>query len=413
METAVFIDGGSGNTISENFIGTSFNGKEGKGNSSGIVITGSTKNNLIENNVISGNFNGGIFIDDDPKIFLNLNNTIRNNFIGTDKDGVKAIQNGDFGISIRGHVGGNIHDNIISGNDGPGIEIIGDTTGVVIERNFIGTDSTGNQALANKGAGIFISQSSNNLIDENLISGNTGDGVHIEGFNEIWSDFIDTDVPLSRNNKISNNKIGPTATRNAGGVAEYLANQNGIAIDSSANNRIEENEIAGNSFAGINLIQANKNRITDNKVGAYRAQLPNRQVHGVYALLSDQNDILDNKILENYNGIFILDGQSNDIIDNKIFGGFNGVVVEGKQFNKITKNFIGETSRLGIDLGFDGITLNDEKDLDEGSNGLQNFPELTEVDLLDDALVVTGSISGEPNYKDGFMEFFYNRYPGD
>src|SRR5262249_56440444 len=47
--------------------------------------------------------------------------------------------------------------------------------------------------------------------------------------------------------------------------------------------------------------------------------------------------------------------------------------------NRIQRNSIPDptgVSGLGIDLGADGVTLNDPGDTDSGANNLQNFPEL-------------------------------------
>jgi hypothetical protein len=81
-------------------------------------------------------------------------------------------------------------------------------------------------------------------------------------------------------------------------------------------------------------------------------------------------------------GIRILDssgnwiGPDNFILHNQA----NGVSVQNQvrgSRNRITGNSIHNNTLLGIDLGGDGVTSNDAGDLDEGANGLQNFPELT------------------------------------
>ena len=53
--------------------------------------------------------------------------------------------------------------------------------------------------------------------------------------------------------------------------------------------------------------------------------------------------------------------------------------------------------RLAIDLGGDGITPNDLGDLDDGPNGLQNYPVLTSAITTDGTTTVTGTLNSLAN----------------
>jgi parallel beta-helix repeat protein len=64
---------------------------------------------------------------------------------------------------------------VISGTPPPG------GGGHLIERNHIGTDRDGGADLGNGGAGIFIDDTPNNTIQDNVIAGNGGDGILIVG----------------------------------------------------------------------------------------------------------------------------------------------------------------------------------------------------------------------------------------
>jgi parallel beta-helix repeat protein len=69
-------------------------------------------------------------------------------------------------------------------------------------------------------------------------------------------------------------------------------------------------------------------------------------------------------------------GTANVIAFNKS----SGVVVQRSSSstgNRIRNNSIHSNGRLGIDLSGDGVTLNDPKDPDTGSNNLQNYPQLS------------------------------------
>ncbi|MCB0129630.1 MAG: CSLREA domain-containing protein, partial [Caldilineaceae bacterium] len=92
------------------------------------------------------------------------------NYIGTDPTGTQARPNGLGGInagedSVEGLL--LIENNLISGNNGPGIfadflyEVNGD---LEINGNFIGTDAFGNPGLPNSGSGIQVLLESSNVI---------------------------------------------------------------------------------------------------------------------------------------------------------------------------------------------------------------------------------------------------------
>jgi hypothetical protein len=64
----------------------------------------------------------------------------------------------------------------------------------------------------------------------------------------------------------------------------------------------------------------------------------------------------------------------------------NGITVSGStsQRNTLTGNLIYNNAGLGIDLGDDGVTVNDAGDIDNGPNGLLNYPVLDSSQLQTD-----------------------------
>ncbi len=145
-------------------------------------------------------------------------NAIQSCYIGTNPAGSAASANGDDGISISSPSGplprsGStlVDDNVISGNEGDGIDIFGpNTTLVTIIRNFIGTDRNGLVAVPNGSGsgdnhGIRISADAyGNIIggapptQSNVIAGNDAsifsDGISVQGSallpNVILGNFI-------------------------------------------------------------------------------------------------------------------------------------------------------------------------------------------------------------------------------
>ena len=201
--------------------------------------------------------NDGIGID------FSDNNVIQGNYIGTNSAGtvVVGFRNADDGIDLdngssNNTIGGTLagERNVISGqNGGDGIVINGGASNNLVIGNYIGTDVTGTADLGNNVHGVHIrSGAANNTIggtttaERNVISGNAGQGVRIDGLN-------------TENNVVAGNYIGTTAA----GAAGIGNSAGGIAItNSAANNTIggtaanAGNLIAHNTSYGINVAAA-------------------------------------------------------------------------------------------------------------------------------------------------------------
>ncbi len=231
----IVIEAGGGtsstaNLIQGNLIGTSPNGLQALGNGGdGVDLEGVGSNSIGMpgqgfGNVISGNTVAGIALSADA-----TGNTIQNNDIGVAGDGRSPLGNQGDGILLESAPGTTIggtdpnQRNIISANAGNGIESEGDSAGLLITGNAIGTDATGQLALGNHLNGVSLSSSSAtvggtnagaaNVIDNNG-GGTTGAGVMVLG-------NVDHDSILS--NSIANNAglginfgNGPSGTHNPG-----------------------------------------------------------------------------------------------------------------------------------------------------------------------------------------------------
>ena len=198
-------------------------------------------------NLISGNQDDGIEITGN----LATDNQISGNFVGTDISGTADLGNADDGVEISSgaddnRVGGTASGarNLISGNGGDGVQIIGGlaATGNEVLGNFVGTSITGNTALGNSGDGVHISQAEDTIIGgtvaaaRNVISGNGGDGVVLFGGD-------------ATGNKVQGNRIGT----NAAGTGD-LGNDDGVVISSASGSTIGSDV---GSAGGGNLIAFN------------------------------------------------------------------------------------------------------------------------------------------------------------
>lgn len=185
-------------------------------------------------------------------------NTITGCYIGTDDSGSGIKSNGWEGIAVNG-VGNVIggpdpgDGNLVAGNHLSEI-LIGDpnipATNTLVQGNLVGTDRTGTLALGTlaSATGLWLSGASGTTVLGNLISGNLRDGIAISH---------GTSDSLVRGNYIGTDPTGASSLPNG---------QNGIRMDASNNNRIEENVIAFNTATGIALQSGVNNAIRRNRI---------------------------------------------------------------------------------------------------------------------------------------------------
>src|SRR5262249_31137799 len=147
---------GRGNVIQGNKIGTDVSGTRALGNYDGVLISG--LNNTIggpvagAGNLISGSQRDGINITGESGLRA-AGNQIQGNYIGTNVTGTAPLPNGAGVIIFNGTdnlVGGTEAGarNVISGNSGVGVSVLGGQ-GNAVQGNYIGTDGSGTCGLGN------------------------------------------------------------------------------------------------------------------------------------------------------------------------------------------------------------------------------------------------------------------------
>jgi len=365
-----FGENATGNTVQGNWIGTDVTGTVALGNGeSGISIQGGATDNLIggteegARNLLSGN-KFGILIGDPAA----TDNRIQGNYIGTDFSGTTAVPNAQTGILLwaRHTVVGGAESgagNVISGNVFAGIDMGGGSGDVVIQGNYIGTDASGTMALGND-LGIFVNFSDHDTIGgvdtgaRNVISGNTGGSITINGVdamgNVLRGNYIGTDATgtaaLGNGRGIQildapGNVVGGTA---AGARNVISANLNGVLLDGpNASGNVIQGNYFGTDASGANPM-GNRGATIRFSNGA-----ANNSVGGTEA------------------------GAGNVVANS----GWHGITLfqDAGTGNAIRSNSVFDNGSLGIELGRDGVSENDEGDSDTGPNDLQNYPSLTAV----------------------------------
>ena len=280
-------------------------------------------------------------------------NVITCNMIGTDPSGMNGSGNGrnlsviHAGVTIKnigdfGTADHNIVDNnLISGNDREGVQIIGPIQPGSVRANqvlgnFIGSDKLGLAAIPNARQGVNLSEgTTDNLIDNNLISGNGWDGIGLQGFDNI--PFPLAFSIFTRRNTISNNRIG---VDNSSGTPQALGNGNhGIAI-------------------GL---------YWPNSTWGY----------------ADSNDVIQNTIWYNGgDGIAIWEHKQPDPM---------AFPFANADHNYLSQNSLWLNAGMGIDLENDGITYNDGlADADNLANQLLNFPYNISMSVVGDTATISG-----------------------
>jgi CSLREA domain-containing protein len=346
--------GNTGVLIDTNYIGVLSDGSTDAGNTLyGVYILNSPAN-TVRNNLISGNNDGGVWIDG----AASDGNVVEGNYIGTDFTGSSAVTNGGNGVWIDNAPNTQVDGttaaglNVISGNTGSGVYVSGiNSNGSVIQGNHLGTSLSGENIIPNTSNGVRLDGTVNVTVgggssaEGNLITGNSGSGVYIVNA----SDGISV-----QNNIIGLDDDGDTALGNGG---------NGVGITSSSTNTtVSDNTISSNTSSGVSItISSTLNTIQGNRIGlSQTGSIPlGNGSHGVYINNSADNTIDNNIIANNTN-----DGVS--------------VVGASSIANTITSNSIYTNGGLGIDLNNNGVTANDGPgDPDTGTgvpNEYQNFP---------------------------------------
>jgi hypothetical protein len=355
------------NVISGNYVGTNDNAVLAYPNGRGIWVSTGADGTIVggttagAGNLISGNTSEGVDIspmpgsfDGPPGIMAPINTRIEGNIIGLSPNG-QPFGNGT-GIYVWAGstvIGGTVPGarNVISVN----------TTGIIarsearIEGNYIGLNLTGTTARPN-GVGMVLHGSGSVVGGRvagagNVISGNTGAGIRVDG----------GAPPLSPGHLIEGNRIGT----NAAGTAA-IANAVGVEIVTSGRAVIggdvdaARNVISGNGV-GVRIettsggASIRRNFIGTNATGI--GPIPNTS-HGVFG--ASENIIaaaIDSNVIA--------------------YNGGDGIRWMGGESNNFLSNSIHTNAGLGIDLGGDGVTPNDARDADTGPNGRQNFPVIT------------------------------------
>ena len=257
------------------------------------------------------------------------------------------------------------------------------------------------KAIGNGGDGIqIINGASDNIIggsvseEKNTISGNTETGIAIFG--------------SANNNKILGNYIGPDAS----GLSNIGNGGSGIYLGEGASGNIIGDNVSGSGnyitgssgWAGIAIegVGTDNNLVIGNFIGTnYKGEegFGNRIGVRIYNGASDNRiggeEAKDGNIIANSTeeGVVIYNDAGN---------------TDPTTGNMILSNIIYSSGGLGIDLGGDGVTLNDEGDLDSSPNNFQNYPVFDSLSFTPGNVTAGGYLNSLPGAT-YTMQFFASK----
>ena len=260
-------------TVQANFLGVGANNATIVANrGDGLLVSGSSKNTQVGGviplgNVISGNRENGIEVSDKASGFTSFNT-----FAGIFAFGGAAPNRRD-GIAITSSGGNNlIRTCIVSGNLGDGIEIGGKATGVQVTETAVGTNTSIQTAIPNRGSGIKLSGHAHgnaiggfqpSIEPQVTISSNGRYGIEVVG-SARGNTVVHTDIGTNAGGKgelgngLSGVSLGHgTSATSIGGPTAALAVKilnnrgNGVSLRGSRSNAILGDQIASNGGYGL------------------------------------------------------------------------------------------------------------------------------------------------------------------
>jgi titin len=365
----VVVNGAPNDTITDDYIGVTAAGNKAAGNGGdGLHFTNGADNNVVSDDVISANQGHGVDIDGGSS-----DNTVEGSMIGTDYTGTHALGNSYSGVIIQkpsnaNTIGGTTTgaDNVLSGNKLRGVHIQSGSKHNLIEGNMIGTDFSGTKALGNADSGVLISGANNNTV-----GGSTAVARNVISANQKYGVHIDGG---SLDNVIKGNYIG-TDSSGAKPLGNVLS---GVYVERQSN----DNTIGGSASGAGNTISAN---------GARGVFLDSSSEGNVVAGNMIGTDYTGKVALGNTNsGVLVADGANENVIGGTTAGARNIISANGNRGININN----ETSSTLVEGNYVGTDVTGTKTLGNVESGLI-------IEIASNSNVIGGTAPGAGNVFSG------------
>ncbi|NOR60177.1 MAG: hypothetical protein GQ469_06050, partial [Methanosarcinales archaeon] len=341
-------------------------------NGDGVRIVGSSSSG-ISGSTIENNAKHGVYFTDSGNNTINDSHILDNIGNGIYSDGTSnysriinnSVNNNSEGIRLDGNGYNNITDNNISENHDDGIFI---GSGDNIIRN--------NTILSNSAAGVTF-YSDNNDLSENTISGNRDFALQFVGpyyNNYIWRNNTangeEVNYYYDEHEKILDPKylseynvsnVGKITLINCTNItirdselSNNIKSGYGIFLWNSNNNNLTNNTIS-NNYNGIRLHDSSSNNITD-----LQTTNPSNEYGAFFESFSDYNNIIDCSFAAtNSHGLWITSSNHTTLINIMISSvNSSGLVTNGAHYTDITNATIVTTEADGADIiSSDHVTI--------------------------------------------------------
>ena len=330
------------NTISGCWFGLDSTGTNAAPNAyQGILIASGASGNIIggtnalARNVISGNTQYGVFITDSNT----TGNVVLGNYIGTDFSGSNALANGLSGVFVGNGASGNIIGgtnalgrNVMSGNSQYGVIITSNTTGNVVLGNYLGVNAGGSLMVSNALGGVFLAAGAS----QNIIGGtNAGAGNVISG-------NLGNGILLRGSNVVNNAVQGNFIGTDATGTNALPNTVAGVTIDTGSSSNL-----IGGLVAGARNVISGNNLGYDYGVIITGAGTSGNVVEGNYVGLGANGETA----VSNYFGMMVSGGATDNTFGGTVAGARNvisgnfsyGMLVKdpGTSGNVVEGNYVG------------------------------------------------------------------------
>jgi nitrous oxidase accessory protein len=212
----------------------------------------------------------------------------------------------------------------------PGINISSSSKGNVIKNNTI---------TRNRGDGIDIWASGKNSIFGNIISNNKGNGLSLWA---VENNHISKNIIMNNN---GSGVFGGSSNSTIVGNLIYKNNGSGIVFLNSFTNNISMNQASNNKGTGLMLIFGSNNSIVDNTAN-------NNGNSGISLLFSWKNGIESNIVNENFDGIYLGNSSENNLVNgNEVGGNRLGIHLASSNNNTICRNYLNKNDFSAFDDG--------------------------------------------------------------
>lgn len=396
---------GPSNMVYDNFIGVARNGTTPLPNYFGIGIAadGQTIGSAARRNTIGHNLKAGIVVAPATGNAVVENNTIEGNLVGT--NGSAEIGNDEFGVWINGAAQDNlVKGNYLSGNTLAGVGVTDEASSNDILDNFIGVN-VGSMAAVPNGIGIWIRQSTDNMIAQNVVAGNDigmligtniGLGESASAVSNFEGRTAGSSGTFTSGNRVYRNIVGV-------GPSGAIPNRVGIALGENARNNFlgaadGANLISGNTtapgwgmligtlsqsapeatFPQLNLIQSNRIGTTPDLTGTVPNTVGMVLVRALRNTIGGDSDNLANFIMASTReGVLMSDGAGENIFLKNYMGmmptgprpvtaarpsgnfgnGSHGILIENGAYGNILGGSASSSGLVIADNGGNGIRL--------------------------------------------------------